>query len=59
MDTFFNAMANMSTRQILCKYRKYFASSADLDEMPCSVAFHPGIHCLQTYPLRGFGSTKD
>ena len=34
------------------------ANSADPDEMPRSVAFYLGIHCLQTYPFKVFQSTK-
>ena len=31
------------------------ANSADPDEMPLHAAFHLGLHCLQKYPLWGFG----
>ena len=34
------------------------ANSAVPDEMQHSVEFHLGLHCLQTYPCRGFQSTK-
>ena len=34
------------------------ANSADPDEMPHSVPFHLGFHCLQKYQFSGFKSTK-
>ena len=33
-------------------------NSADSDEMPHSVAFHQGHHCLQNYLFWSFKSTK-
>ena len=34
------------------------ANSADRDEMQLYAAFHPGLHCLSEYSLRGFLYTK-
>ena len=34
------------------------ANRADRDEMPYSVAFHLGLHCMQKYLFRGYMSTK-
>ena len=31
---------------------------ADSNEMPLSVTFHMGLHCLPKYPFRGFQYTK-
>ena len=35
-----------------------FTNIVDPDEMPRSVAFHLGLHCLQKYLFRGYQNTK-
>ena len=35
-----------------------FTNSVDPDEMQHYAAFHPGLHCLQKFSLRGFWDTK-
>ena len=47
-------------QQVLQSMRTVFilANSADLNEMPLLVTFHPGLHCLQQYLFRSYQYTK-
>ena len=40
------------------KFFLILANSADPDEIQHDAAFHLGLHCLPTYPFRGFLYTK-